>query len=213
MPILGYGLYSRGGGPGDDQYLHARLACDQDGDRSEDSSALALPWLFARVLLALAIHYERQSRISIAIAANLLRLLDNRGVRLRDLPELTGVSKEAIAMATGFTGSADVTTMGADPAGGRWKVVRLTPKGQLARDRYTERLESIEERWCELFGSGVIADVRAPLERLAGAGGPGSPLFAGIEPGPRNWRSDVRPPQTLPHFPMVLHRGGYPDGS
>ncbi len=25
--------------------------------------------------------------------------------------------------------------------------------------------------------------------------------------------ADVRPPQTLPHFPMVLHRGGFPDGS
>jgi hypothetical protein len=212
LPILGYGLYSRGGGPGDDRYLRARLASDHDGEHSEDSSALALPWLLARVLLALAIHYERQSRISIAIAANLLRVLDDR-VRLRDLPELTGVSKEAIAMATGFTGRADLTTTGADQGGSRWKVVRLTAKGRLARDRYTERLESIEERWRQLFGSGVMADVRAPLEQLAGRGGPGSPLFAGLEPAPGNWRADVRPPQTLPHFPMVLHRGGYPDGS
>jgi hypothetical protein len=215
LPILGYGLYSRGGGPGDDRYRDAELAYEGDGERADDGdvSALALPWLLARVLLALAIHYERQSRISIAIAANLLRVLDDRGVRLRDLPELAGVSKEAIAMATGFTGSADVTTIGADPDGGRWKIVRLTPKGQLARDRYTELLESIEDHWRELFGSGVMADVRAPLERLAGRGGPGSPLFAGLEPGPGNWRADVRPPLTLPHFPMVLHRGGYPDGS
>ena len=26
-----------------------------------------------------------------------------------------------------------------------------------------------------------------------------------------NWRASVRPSVTLPHFPMVLHRGGYPD--
>jgi hypothetical protein len=212
LPILGYGLYSRGGGPGEDRYQDARLASAEDAERSEDTPPLALPWLLARVLLALAIHYERQSRISIAIAANLLRVLDDRGVRLRDLPELTGVSKEAIAMATGFTGRADVTTIGADP-GGRWKVVRLTPKGRLVRDRYLDRLESMEEHWRQLFGSGVITDVRAPLEQLAGHGGPGSPLFAGLEPGPGNWRADVRPPQALPHFPMVLHRGGYPDGS
>jgi hypothetical protein len=213
LPILGYGLYSRGGGPGDDRYPDARLAAERDGEPSEDPSALALPWLLARVLLALAIHYESQSRISIAIAANLLRVLDDRGVRLRDLPELTGVSKEAIAMATGFTGRADVTTVVADAGGGRWKVVRLTPKGQLVRDTYADRLDSIEEHWGQLFGTAVMADVRAPLEQLAGHGGPGSPLFAGIEPGPGNWRADVRPPQTLPHFPMVLHRGGYPDGS
>jgi hypothetical protein len=213
LPILGYGLYSRGGGPGDDRYQDARLASDHDGEPPDDFSALALPWLLARVLLALAIHYERQSSISIAIAANLLRVVDDRGVRLRDLPELAGVSKEAVAMATGFTGRADVTTIGPDPGGGRWKVVRLTVKGRLARDRYADRLESIEEHWRQLFGSEVLADVRAPLERLAGRGGPGSPLFAGLEPGQGNWRADVRPPQTLPHFPMVLHRGGYPDGS
>ena len=40
-----------------------------------------------------------------------------------------------------------------------------------------------------------------------------SPLFAGLEPYPDGWRAAVRPPATLPHYPMVLHRGGYPDGS
>ena len=213
LPILGYGLYSRGGGPGDDRYQDARLASERDGEPGVDSAALALPWLLARVLLALAIQYERQSRLSLAIAANLLRVLDDRGVRVGDLPEQTGVSKQAIAMATGFTGRADVTTTGTDPGGGRWKVVRLTAKGRLARDRYTDRLESIEELWRQQFGVDVLADIRSSLERLAGAGGPGSPLFAGLEPAPGNWRADVRPPQTLPHFPMVLHRGGYPDGS
>jgi hypothetical protein len=27
------------------------------------------------------------------------------------------------------------------------------------------------------------------------------------------WRASVPNPETLPHYPMVLHRGGYPDGS
>jgi hypothetical protein len=116
-------------------------------------------------------------------------------------------------MATGFTGHADVTKIAADPDGGRWKVVQLTPKGTVVRDRYGDRLESLEERWQQRFGGDVIGRLRASLERLAGPGGPGSPLFAGLEPAPGNWRADVRPPQTLPHFPMVMHRGGYPDGS
>jgi hypothetical protein len=34
-----------------------------------------------------------------------------------------------------------------------------------------------------------------------------------MRPYPGNWRLQVRPPVTLPHYPMVLHRGGYPDGS
>ncbi|MGA2826507.1 MAG: hypothetical protein ABSF03_10325 [Streptosporangiaceae bacterium] len=40
-----------------------------------------------------------------------------------------------------------------------------------------------------------------------------SPLGPVLEPYPGNWRADVRAPRTLPHYPMVLHRGGYPDGS
>jgi DNA-binding MarR family transcriptional regulator len=213
MPILGYGLYSRGRGPREDRYREVQSARERDGRPDEDVSALALPWLLARALLALAIDYERESRISLAIAANLLRVVDEHGVRLRDLPHLTGVSKESIAMATGFTERADVARVRADPGGGRWKVVQLSPKGKLVRDLYEDRLEAIEERWQQRFGSDVMAGLRASLERLAGTGGPGSPLFAGLEPAPGNWRADVQPPRTLPHFPMVLHRGGFPDGS
>jgi hypothetical protein len=134
-------------------------------------------------------------------------------VRVRDLPDLTGVSKEAIAMAVGFTGSRDITVIGAEPDGTRWKVARLTPKGAIVKDAYADRVESLEIGCGERYGADVVARLRGSLERLTGSGGPGSPLFAGIEPEPGNWRSDVRPPQTLPHFPMVLHRGGYPDGS
>jgi len=36
----------------------------------------------------------------------------------------------------------------------------------------------------------------------------------GIDPSPDNWRAGIRQrPSTLPHYPMVLHRGGFPDGS
>jgi hypothetical protein len=215
LPILGFGLYSRRRGPREDRYQDAESAHKRGERRGEDEDvwALALPWLLARALLALAVDYERESRISLAIAANLLRLLDERGVAVRDLPALSGVSKEGLAMATGFTGRADVTRITTDPAASRWKIVQLTPKGTVVRDRYSDRLESIEERWRQRFGGGVMTDLRSSLERLAGAGGPGSPLFAGLEPVPGNWRADVRPPHTLPHFPMVLHRGGYPDGS
>jgi hypothetical protein len=40
-----------------------------------------------------------------------------------------------------------------------------------------------------------------------------SPLFAGLNPYPEGWRAKVRKPETLPHFPVVSHRGGFPDGS
>ena len=61
----------------------------------------------------------------------------------------------------------------------------------------------------------TVAQLRATLEPLAGdPDDPAhAPLMGGLEPYPDNWRADVRPPETLPHFPMVLHRGGFPDGS
>ncbi|MGB7741631.1 MAG: hypothetical protein WBL41_02645 [Terracidiphilus sp.] len=40
-----------------------------------------------------------------------------------------------------------------------------------------------------------------------------SPLLQGLHPYPDNWRASLPMPEVLPHFPMVLHRGGFPDGS
>ena len=48
---------------------------------------------------------------------------------------------------------------------------------------------------------------------MSDADGQPPPLFQALEPYPENWRASARPPRTLPYYPMVLHRGGYPDGS
>ena len=76
---------------------------------------------------------------------------------------------------------------------------------------YHELTDTIERRWDDRFTPGVTGALRASLEPLA-AGQP-PVLSAGLQPYPDNWRASVRRPATLPHFPMVLHRGGYPDGS
>jgi hypothetical protein len=93
-------------------------------------------------------------------------------------------------------------------------VVHLTPKGQAARDSYRQRLGAIEARWRERFGEDAIRSLREPLARLVGEPTAElSPLFRGLAPYPEGWRAKVPKPETLPHFPLVLHRGGYPDGS
>jgi hypothetical protein len=219
LPILGYGLYSRGNGPGADRYLASEEAARGPASAVEHHTdgaghaALALPWLLARLLLALAVAFERESQESLAISANLLRVLDRRGVLVRDLPAESGVSKESLAMATSFATSRRLIAIEPDTRGGKWKVARLTGKGAQARDLYDELLSSLEQRWRVRFGGETIARLRASLELLAGPGGRQPPLFAGLAPYPDGWRAAVRPPATLPHYPMVLHRGGYPDGS
>ena len=176
LPILGYGLFSRG--------PHRK--------RTEPVGNLPLSALLARPLLAIAIEFERESDLSLAIAANVLRVLDDKGIRLRDLPLITGVSKESIAMAMGILRKKRLVAEES-------RIVRLTPHGVEARLAYANRLAAIEGRW-QVHSLRDAFDRIVPRLEIAGLYSDG-------------WRSKVRHPYTLPHFPMVLHRGGFPDGS
>jgi methyltransferase (TIGR00027 family) len=67
-----------------------------------------------------------------------------------------------------------------------------------------------------LRSGGLLTASAAPRTPAPARPGPGSTAparFQGLDPYPDNWRASVRRPVTLPHYPMVLHRGGYPDGS
>jgi len=189
LPILGYGLFSQ--------------APDTKRQPSPQRG-LHLIALLSKALLAFAIEFERESDFSLAISANVLRVLDEKGVRVRDLPLLSGVSKEAISVAMGILQKGHAAVLESD---GRTKIARLTPKGLEAQAAYKELLSTLEERWKKRFGTATIGALREALEKLA------PHLFHGLEPYPEGWRASVRKPSTLPHYPMVLHRGGFPDGS
>lgn len=204
MPILGFGLYTR---PMDTRRC----------PRTEPEAGvmgLGIPELLARVLVVMAMEFEQESKVSLAICANVLRVMEEDAVRVRDLPGRGGVSKEAIAMALTFLKSQGYATVQPEAQGSRVPVVMLTAKGVEAQDLYRRWLGAVEKRWTERHGSEQMQTLRSALERLAGKGaGEGSPLFEGLEPYPEGWRARLKRPETLPHFPMVLHRGGYPDGS
>jgi methyltransferase (TIGR00027 family) len=177
----------------------------------QDVSDLPLWALLSRPLLAFAVEYERAPGPSLALGANVLRVIGPDGVRTRDLPALAGISKEAVAMAVGRLTESGLATEGPDPEGGRFKITRLTVAGVAARAAYADRAAAIEAGWRARLGAGRVAALRAALEPLA-AGDPPL-LFAALEPYPDNWRARVKPPRVLPHYPMTLHRGGYPDGA
>jgi DNA-binding MarR family transcriptional regulator len=204
LPILGYGLFSRG----------------PDQARAPMASAVAaisrfpLPALLSKVLLAFAIEFERNTEVSLAIGANVLRLAGEKGVRVRDLPLLAAVSKEAIAMALSFLQKRGYAGVESESSDVRAKVLVLTPKGRRAQAAYRELVWAIEERWKARFGHETIRTLRELLERLVGEPTAGlSPLLRGLEPYSDGWRASVPTPEGLPHYPMVLHRGGFPDGS
>jgi hypothetical protein len=205
MPILHYGLTSSHFGF--DSLTPAQTPENRDRN-------LPLPALLARVLLAFAIDFERESPLSLAICANVLRVLSETGELARSLPLLSGVSKESIAVAMGILRKGRFAEVGPEKPGSRTKVVRLTPRGVAAQKAYHALVASIENRWQTRYGQPAIAALRASLEPIVGDGtAENSPLFRGLEPYPEGWRAAVPRPRTLPHFPMVLHRGGYPDGA
>ncbi|MGH3249023.1 MAG: SAM-dependent methyltransferase [Trebonia sp.] len=199
LPILGYGLFTKR-----DQTPSPSVAARFPAD-------LPLWALLSRPLLAFAWQYEAEPGPSLAIGANILRALTADGLRTKDIPGLAGVSKESVAMAMGVLRKSGVVAEGPDPAGGRFKVTRLTARGVVLRDEYPALAADIERDWRTRFGDARVTALRDALESLAGGDPPG--LWAGLEPYPDGWRARVPPPATLPHYPMTLHRGGYPDGS
>ncbi len=203
LPVLGHGM------------VPARFdATASRRPRRGRPSELELPALLSHVLLTFALEYERESKLSIAIGANLLRIVDPDGVRVRDLPRRAGVSKEAIAMMVGYLERRGDVVVGADAAQGRSKLVRFTPQGRNAQDTYRRLLGAVEARWGARFGEDHVGDLRDALQRLVGDPDAGpSPLFSGLEPYPQGWRASVPRPDVLAHYPTVLHRGGWPDGS
>jgi len=215
LPILGYGFALRGSAdlaPGG-----ARSTSDPDGAR--------LPSLLSKVLHAFTIDFERESDLSLAMTADVVRVLGDRPVRVRDLPRLGGVSKEAIAMAVGFLTRRGYARVESDPAAPRTKAITLTPKGLRVRASSLQLIDETERQWQERLGAEPVRRLRDSLAAFVDPPGPRpARLSAGLTPPDGCWRGRRPyliqtnavigdPWGSLPHFPMVLHRGGFPDGS
>jgi len=154
LPILGPGLYGRVS-PGDPPASPPKAA------------ALPLWALLSKPLLAFATEFERESDLSLAISANVLRVLTHEGVRTRDVPALAGVSKESIAMAMGVLRTKALVAEAPDPSGARGKVIRLTDPGAAAQRNYHNLVAAVEDRWRDRLGADRVAALRSALEPLA----------------------------------------------
>jgi DNA-binding MarR family transcriptional regulator len=175
--------------------------------------AITLAALLSKVLLRFTLAFERVSPVSLPICANVLRLAREDDVRVRDLPRRSGVSKVAIAMALTFLQGQGYATVEADSTGSRTKVLHLTPRGRRVESTYYPLAREIEGRWQSRFGAQSVVRLRAALECVSGSSDADSPLMHGLEPYPDGWRAKIPRSEVLPHYPTVLHRGGFPDGS
>ena len=175
------------------------------------SDDLSLVTLLAHALMAYTIDFEDGSPVSLPLSANVLRVLGETGVPVRELPSLAGVSKEAVEVS--------LTSLGEDGLRGRRGRARIEANGP--RDaRGSESSRRISVASTRESGSGGTRSLRASLERILDH----PDLSAGLQPYPTGWRASkpyaqqteavlADPRGRLPHYPMVLHRGGWPDGS
>ena len=161
----------------------------------------------AQVLLAYTLDFERESELSLPLSANFVRVLDDEGLDVREVPAIAGVSPEATTMALKFLTKTGYVTVEA-------KLVRLTPKGLEAQAAAPGLHAEVERAW---KARPLRKAVAAVLDRRTA-------LSEGLQPYPDGWRARKRyveqtnaviddPTGRLPHYPMVLHRGGWPDGS
>ena len=174
------------------------------------SDDLSLIMLLAHALLAYTIDFEDGSPVSLPLSANVLRVLGETGVSVRELPALAGISKQAVEVSLTSLGKTDYVVVEGTPASRR--TVRVTPAGADLQAHQRRLHARIGKRW--------DTGVRASLERIVDH----PDLSAGLRPSPVGWRASkpytrhteavlAEPRGRLPHYPMVLHRGGWPDGS
>lgn len=172
-----------------------------DGGGGGDAPFIALA---SQRLVALTLDLEEGAAASLPLAANLLRVVGSGVARIRDLPVLTGVSKEAVAMATGFAARRSLARLGPG------RTIQLTEGGLQAVEEYRRRAREVKD-------DRLRHALDAVLEQ-------GEALSACFVPPEGCWRGEhpylaqtqrlvARPTAAMPWHPMVLHRGGWPDGS
>jgi hypothetical protein len=184
--------------PSDGFRTHIR----NDADAADTQRPLVA--LLGQVLTAFTLTYELKAEVSLPLGANVLRVMGSDAIRIRDLPGLTGVSKEGIAMAAGYLRRSGLATSGPE------RTLRLTPEGLDALDGY--------------WHGAAAPTVKALRGALSAVVVQGPALSAGLVPPEGGWRSQrpyltqtrrlvADPTGALPWHPMVLHRGGWPDAS
>ena len=89
-------------------------------------------------------------------------------------------------MAAGVLTRRSWAVAGPDPAAGRGKLIRLTPRGRSVRDEYVRLLGVTEQRWRARFGPGSIDSLRRSLLSVVEQGDGGRPrLSLGLRSYPR----------------------------
>ncbi|UFS59589.1 MarR family winged helix-turn-helix transcriptional regulator [Subtercola endophyticus] len=182
------------------------------------AGVVSLPTAMSRALLLFALDFERRSPVSLVLYADFLSAFAQGPVRASDLSLATGVTPTTAQTACGFLERSGWITTRPDPVLPRRKLYQLTPAGtEMARRAAADYREALDS-----FRANPAGILIAVADRMHAVGP--APLAAALAPPLAAWRASIPfaahtsavradPFAHLPRFPLVTHRGGYPDGS
>lgn len=109
----------------------------------------------------------------------IFRALHPDGATLKDLADLTQISKQAVTQIVDGLETRGLAERRPNPSDGRYKIVTLTAEGQDALEIAVRCWREIEQEWTDLVGARKIKDFRGSLEVYVSTFG--------------DWRSGERP--------------------
>jgi hypothetical protein len=177
--------------------------------RLEPEPATDLSALLARALLAFTGNLAGPGRLPMGLGSNVLRVVTPEGVRSRDLPVAAGISREAVSISLKTLRRLEAITVESG-------VVVLTERGGQLRRQYARMVGEVAAARHEAHPR-LAATLAGLLDRR-------DDLVAALTPPPDGWRANSPyrtltaatledPARRLPAYPLVTHRGGFPDGS
>jgi len=140
----------------------------------------ALPALLSQAVHNFELEFDAESATPLALCASTLRVLGEAGVRLADIPRLTGSSPETSGLGWQHKPYVRVER---DPGHTRGTFVFLTAKGIKAQHQYWHLVREIEKRWEARFGAPVIGQLLDSLLALFDYRD-GLAMKQGLEPPP-----------------------------
>ena len=181
---------------------------------SHPQTATSLPGLLAQAILGFELDFEAACPLRLAVCGNVLRVLGDGPVPVKDLARRTGLAKDGVEGHLRVLQRRKLAEVGPNPDGGRLRMATLTRAGVQRHRQATGLTAGIEDQWRRRYGQRTLVTLADALTPIAGQpDDPHGPLWGGLYRYPGGWRSSLPRPDTLPHHPVASHGGGYLDGA
>lgn len=135
--------------------------------------SLPLSTLLGRVQAVLTVEFDERLKaagaadLSLSLGTNVMRhLVGDEPVRLGELAQMAGVTKQAISQQVAYLASRGYLTIDADPTDSRAKTVRMTAKGLQSQQIGRPLFGRLEKDWEKRFGPDDIRQLRRILEHI-----------------------------------------------